>query len=177
MIARGALLVLTMCTLAGAADPPALSGVTLTGTDGRATPLERYRGKPAILFYEDRGSIGMNQAVKDALIARARRDGLLDAASVIAVANIAAYNFFPARDIATAFIRRAEAKAGIPILLDVDGTLMAPPWNLPGDSSTILLLDRAGRVVWQRSGALPPDQTDGMLDRLATLARGPAAPP
>ena len=176
MTAIGALLVLIACALARA-EPPALTAVALTGTDGRPVALERYRGRPAVVFYEDRASTTTNQAVKDAVFARARRDHLLDAASVIAVANIAAYNFFPARNIATAFIRRAEAAAGIPILLDVDGTLMTPPWNLPGDASTILLLDRDGRIVWRHSGMLPPDQTEQMLDRLAELAKGSAAQP
>jgi predicted transcriptional regulator len=87
------------------------------------------------------------------------------------------YNFFPARDIATAFIKRAEAKAGIPILLDVDGTFMAPPWDLPGDTSTVLLLDRAGRIVWKHSGKLFPDQTERMLDRLTEMARGSTTQP
>ncbi len=171
MLARCLVLLLLACTAVGAVDAPALTSVTLTGTDGRSAPLARYRGKPAIVFYEDRGSTSLNQAVKDALIARARRDDLLDAAAVVAVANIAAYDFFPARGIATAFIRRAEAAAGIPILLDVDGTLTGSPWLLPGDTSTILLLDRTGHVVWKHSGPLPPEQAAAMLDRLAALAR------
>ena len=177
VIGRGALLILIACALARAVEPPALTTIALTGTDGRPAALDRYRGKPAVVFYEDRASTATNQAVMDAVVGRARRDDLLDAASVIAVANITAYNFFPARDIATAFIKRAETTAGIPILLDVDGTLMAPPWNLPGDASTILLLDRTGRIVWQHSGKLPPEQAEQMLDRLAEIAKESAAQP
>lgn len=116
--------------------------------------------------------MGRNQALKDALFPRGgRRDGLLDAAAVIAVANIAAYDFFPARDIATAFIRRLEAAAGIPILLDLRGTLLAAPWHLPDDTSTVLVLDRDLRIVSRHSGALSATERERVLDRLAELVR------
>lgn len=156
---------------AAAATPAALATTTLSDTNGRRVALDRYLGKPAVLFYEDRGSIAINQAVKDALIARGRQDELLGAVAVIAVANIAAYDFPPAREIATAFIRRAERRAGIPILLDASGALMAAPWHLPDGTSTVLVLDREGQVVWRRSGAVSPGDAAGMLDQLARLAR------
>jgi hypothetical protein len=162
---------------ARAGDDSLLAVDGLTGTDGHPVRLERYLGKPAVVFYEDRGSTGQNQAVKDVLFARGRRDGLLDAVSVVAVANIAAYNFFPARDIATAFIRRLERAAGIPIVLDVDGTLLAPPWNLPGDASTVLLLDASGRVVWRHSGRLAPDEVERLLTALQGMAGGAGRAP
>jgi hypothetical protein len=170
MLVRPVLFVLFVCSLAGAAEPE-LGAVQLEATDGTPARLARYLGRPAVLFYEDRGSTELNHDVKDALIARGRREGLLEAVSVIAVANVAAYNFFPARDLATAFIKRAEGAAGIPIFLDLEGRLLAPPWNLPGDTSTVLLLDRAGRIVWRHSGKLTTDQTARMLDRLAAMAR------
>jgi hypothetical protein len=176
MWVRQAACVLALYALAAAAEPE-LAAVQLEGTDGSPARLERFLGRPAVLFYEDRGSRELNRDVKDALITRGRREGLLDAVSVIAVANIAAYDFFPARDLATAFIKRAEAAAGIPIFLDLHGALLEPPWNLPDDTSSVLLLDRAGRVVWRQSGKLTADETARMLDQLGAMVREPAPGP
>jgi hypothetical protein len=161
---------IVMCSVVARADDPSLlSSVTLTGTDARPAQLRRYAGKPAVVFYEDRGSIETNQALKDALVEQGRQHGLLSAVSVIAIANISAYNFPPAREIATAFIRRAERQAGIPILLDLSGALQAPPWTLPDDASTVLLLDAGGRVVWRHSGKVPAAESGRMLDQLRQL--------
>lgn len=158
-----------LAAAARAHEQSLLSSVALTGTDDRPAQLQRYAGKPAVVFYEDRGSIATNQALKDALIEQGRARGLLHAVSVIAIANISAYNFTPAREIATAFIRRAERQAGIPILLDLSGALQAPPWALPDDASTVLLLDAGGRVVWSHSGKVPPAETARLFDQLHRL--------
>jgi hypothetical protein len=169
MYARVLAAVLMLCSTANARDESLLSSVTLTGTDDRPVSLARFAGKPAVVFYEDRGSTATNQALKEALVEQGRRHGLLHAVRVIAIANISAYNFPPARQIATAFIRRAERRAGIPILLDLSGTLQAQPWALPDDASTVLLLDAGGRVVWRHSGKVPPAETTRMFDQLRRL--------
>jgi hypothetical protein len=165
-------MVLGMLLLAASAH--ALSGplaVRLERTDGSSVDLATYQGKPAVLFYEDRASTSLNQSVKDAVWARARRDGLEAAAHVIAVANIQAYDFFPARTFATTFIRQLEQRIGIPILLDLRGVLTSPPWNLPGDTGSVLLLDADGMIVSRQSGALTPADTERLLAALETLVR------
>lgn len=160
---------LALCAVAHGRGDSLLASSGLTGTDGKPAQLDRFAGRPAVVFYEDRGSLEANQAVKDALIARGRQEGLLQEVSVIAVANIAAYDFSPAREIATAFIRRAEQRAGIPILLDTAGVLQAPPWNLPADASTVLVLDGDGRIVWRYSGTVPADGREQLFSQLSRL--------
>lgn len=152
----------------------ALSGplvVDLERTDGTTVGLATYQGKPSVLFYEDRASTSLNQSVKDAVWARAKRDGLETAANVIAVANIQAYDFFPARTFAVTFISQLEKRIGIPILLDLRGVLTAAPWNLPGDTGSVLLLDANGMIVSQQSGALTKSDTDKLLGTLETLVK------
>jgi hypothetical protein len=154
----------------------ALSGplaVRLERTDGTTVELTSYRGKPAVLFYEDRASTSLNQSVKDAVWARARRDGMETAAHVIAVANIQAYAWFPARTFAITFIRQMEQRIGIPILLDLHGALTSPPWNLPGDTGSVILLDADGMIVSQQSGALTAADTERLLAALETLVTKP----
>ena len=145
----------------------AASTVSLRRTDGTATPLP-VGGRPAILFYEDRDSHEWNQPLKDALFTRGRERGLLELVRVIAVANVAAFDFFPAREIAMRYIRGLEGEVGVPILLDLDGALARPPWGLPSDGAAVVVFDKRGTPVLERRGRLSQADVDATL---ATLER------
>ena len=119
--------------------------------------------RPTVLFYEDKDSAALNQHVKDALFARGRDQGLLDAVTVVAVANVAAFDWFPARNFVLAAVRDVERKAHVPVYLDFKGALAAPPWNLPGQSSTVLVLNSSGEVIWQVKGRLSDAQLHALL--------------
>jgi hypothetical protein len=162
MFRMAAIVVLALAVLA-----PAASAVTLRRTDGTVAPLP-IGDRPAILFYEDRHSHAWNQPLKDALFARGRDRGLLDRVRVIAVANVAAFDFFPAREIATRYIRRLEGQVGVPILLDLDGALARPPWSLPSDGAAVVVFDGRGAPVLERRGRLSQAEVDATL---ATLER------
>lgn len=167
---RAALVTLLLLSPAArAAGDAAPRDAALERTDGSTVAMRTYRGKPAVLFYEDRHSTELNADVKTALLEQGRAAGRTDAVHVVAIANIQAYDFFPAKDFAVAFIRRLEGTIGIPILLDARGVLSAPPWNLPDEGGTVVLLDADGRVVWQHSGALGPERTKALLARVASL--------
>lgn len=167
-------LAIASAAAAQAAADVAPCGVALERTDGSSTPLLHEPGQPAVVFYEDRWSTSLNQELKDALYARGKAEGLLDEVRVVAVANIQQYDFFPARGIATAFIRGVEAKAGIPILLDVHGTLSSPPWTLPADGGTVLLVDRGCRERFRHTGKLASDDTQRFFAALEQVVRAPA---
>jgi hypothetical protein len=163
------LLAVVATSRARAADDAAPRDAELEGTDGGTVAIRMYRGKPAVLFYEDRHSTELNAEAKKALWEQGRATNRTDAVHVVAIANIQAYDFFPAKDFAVAFIRRLERKIGIPIVLDARGVLSRPPWNLPKDGGSVVLLDADGRVVWQRSGALGAEGTRELLARVAAL--------
>lgn len=154
-------------TLDAPCDPP--RDATLHGSDGDAVQLSRWRGRPVILFYEDRHSLKVNQPLKDALFTRGRSAGVLNAASVVAVANLQSFNFFPAKGIALSYVRKAERKAGIPILVDLEGTLTEDGWGLPGKTSSVLVLDRHGAEVFRASGPLTQPETQRFFSVLGGL--------
>jgi hypothetical protein len=142
---------------------------TLRGSNGKEVALSRWRGKPVILFYEDRHSTTLNSSFKEALFARGREQGLLDVAWVVAVANLEAYDFFPARGIALSHVRDEEKKWGIPILVDLKGTLGKEPWNLPTKTSSVLLLDGTGALVYRYSGRMKEEDQETFFQALGTL--------
>ncbi|WP_257454833.1 peroxiredoxin family protein [Archangium lipolyticum] len=166
-----------MLTIALLATSPALAtttrtgpmDATLRGSDGKEVALSRWRGKPVILFYEDRHSTTLNGSLKDALFSRGQALGLLDAAWVVAVANLESFDFFPARGIALSHVREEEKKWGIPILVDLKGTLGVAPWNLPTKTSSVLLMDGAGTVVYRYSGRMNEQERETFFQALSTL--------
>lgn len=136
---------------------------------GGSTAVSKFRGKPVILFFEDRDSPDLNKEFKDRLFQMGQERNLLDAAHVVAVANLEPFDFFPARDFALAAVRKEEARWGIPILIDWKGALSAAPWNLPEDTSSVTLLDSEGRVVYEHSGLLSKADQQRFLERLSSL--------
>ncbi|MFP2909611.1 hypothetical protein ACLESD_32115 [Pyxidicoccus sp. 3LFB2] len=131
--------------------------------------LSRWRGKPVILFYEDKDSTTLNSSLKETLFARGKERGLLDSASVVAVANLQKFDFFPARQIALSYVRDEEKKVGVPILVDLDGTLGNAPWKLPTKTSNVLLLDATGALVFQHSGRMKPEEEAAFFVALSQL--------
>jgi hypothetical protein len=142
---------------------------TLRGSSGKEVKLSRWRGKPVILFYEDRHSTTLNAPFKELLFTRGQALGLLDAATVVAVANLESFNFFPARDIALSYIRDEEKKWGIPLLVDWEGTLGEAPWGLPKKTSSVLLLDALGRPLFHSSGRMSGEDMELFFQRLGML--------
>jgi hypothetical protein len=153
----------------GEAPRPGPVDATLRTSAGDAVRLSRWRGKPVILFYEDKDSTTLNAPLKEALFARGKERGLLESAWVVAVANLQKFDFFPARQIALSYVRDEEKKAGVPILVDLDGTLGQAPWGLPTKTSNVLLLDADGALVFQHSGRMKPEEQERFFAALGQL--------
>ncbi|WP_426756969.1 peroxiredoxin family protein [Myxococcus sp. Y35] len=157
----------------GAAPAPAPSptpvDATLKTSSGKEVRLSKWRGKPVILFYEDKDSTKLNATLKKELFARGQERGILDAAWVLAVANLQSFDFFPARQIALSFVRDEEKKVGVPILVDMDGTMGKAPWKLPVKTSNVVLLDAEGALVYRHSGRMKPDELTAFFAVLSRL--------
>lgn len=161
----------------GSTPPDGPADATLRTSGGEKVRLSRWRGKPVILFYEDKDSTTLNLSLKETLFARGKERGLLDSAWVVAVANLQKFDFFPARQIALSYVRDEEKKVGVPILVDLDGTMGATPWELPMKTSNVLLLDAEGAVVFRHSGRMKPEEQEAFFTTLSRLIRvdlGPA---
>ncbi len=146
---------------------------SLAATDGRTVRVADFRGRPAVLFYEDRAATAVNAHFKRALFRRGRERALLDAVAVVPVANLRAYDFFPARAIALEAVRRIERRVGTPILVDFDGALAAPPWSLPATGAGVVVLAPDGHEAMRRTGRLDAADEAALFARLEELvARG-----
>ena len=152
------------------AGTPKPGDVEVATTEGNPVRLsDAFRSRPSVLFYEDKESNALNETLKNTLFARGKAKNLLDAASVVAIANVVAYDWFPARNLVIASVRDTEKQYGIPIYLDWKGVMVQPPWRLKPDSSTVVVVDGSGAVRYSKRGKLSQVEIDEVLALLATL--------
>ncbi|MBL8953813.1 MAG: hypothetical protein JNK82_23760 [Myxococcaceae bacterium] len=161
--------VVTMMLLGAPAEDPR-GEVQLSTTAGADVRLsELLRGRPSLIVFEDRESIAVNQHLKDAL-AGLRKSELLARISVVSIANVAAYDYFPARNLATRAIKDTEKATGVPVHLDWKGAMTRPPWAFASQGSTVVVVDRGGALKFSRCGKLEPREVDDVLALLASLS-------
>jgi hypothetical protein len=167
----GVAMVLTVVLTVGSATAQgAAMDARLSNTKGQSVWLAQKWGKPTVLFYEDKDGTFQNQPLKDALFRKGKETGLLDAVSVVAVANVRGFDWFPARNFVLAAVKDAEAKSGIPVYLDWSGALSNGPWGLGASGSSVVVVDAAGeKVLFSKQGKLSPEEIDQVFELLGTL--------
>jgi len=139
--------------------------------------LSRWRGRPTIFFFEDKGSTEQNVTLKREIFARAKALGLIGKANVLGVANLHGLDWFPVKLFALSAVREAERKDSVPVLVDWNCTLCAPPWSLPPAASSVVLLDAQGQLVHAWSGPLGRREIDEFFAQLAELLDVNVGPP
>ena len=68
------------------------------------------RGKPVLIVYEDKSSTAQNKALKDELAQIAKGDRYRSSVALAAVADVSAYDFWPARGFVRDAIREESRK-------------------------------------------------------------------
>ncbi len=113
--------------------------------DERPVTSEAMRGKPVVLAIVNTGSIDA-QAQLGYLVAMAKNDG--------ARVHYAAVALHPRREIPFVDALMSTVKADFPVALADAQALMSAtgPFGEIAGVPTVVVLDRAGRMVWKHSG-------------------------
>ncbi|MDP2273234.1 MAG: YtfJ family protein [Archangium sp.] len=142
----------------------------ISNTKGQSVWMTQLWGKPTVIFYEDKDATFQNQPLKDELFKKGKEKGLLDAVSVIAIANVRAFDWFPAKNFVVAAVKDAEKKSGVPVYVDWTGSLSSKPWNLSATGSNVLVIDATGeKVLFSKVGALTAAEIDQVFELLTSL--------
>ena len=157
-------------------EPPGVDAELVDSRDA-SVRLSQFRGKPLILFYEDRGSAEQNARLKRTLRERAEAQKLSSAARVLGVANVASYDFWPARGFVLSAVRTLERSDKVQVLLDWKHALAEAPFRLPEGTSSVVLLDAEGHLVQAWSGPVEGPAAEQFFEVLGHLLDvSPAAP-
>jgi hypothetical protein len=146
---------------------------SLPTTAGRDRSAAQLRGKVIVLFYETRGTITLNQHVKDAMGARFNRDrSLINRFALVAACNVAEYNSWPSQYFAREAISAVARSQRIELWLDWNRTLIQR-LGLRDGTSNIVLIDRQGRVRERLYGRVTDGGVGPLLDRMIALGNEP----
>lgn len=159
---------------------PVAPNFALEGTSGATRQLRDYAGRAVILIYEDRASNTQNDELKRELANRARAQDLTRDVAVVPVANLAGYNFWPARGFARDAVVDIARQQALEILIDWEGS-MAGSYRFRPGTSYVMVLDRAGRVRFRHAGTLSPQRRRAFFSAVSdamenTAPAAPAAP-
>ncbi len=123
------------------------------GTSGRTRHLSHYLGRAVIIVYEDRDSNHQNDVLKQELAARARAQDLTQDVSVVPVANLSGFAFWPAQGFARDAVLDIARQQQMEILIDWTGE-MARAYRFRPAMSYVMVLSREGRVLFRHAGTL-----------------------
>ncbi len=156
-----------------AAGPSPEAGAPLDAqvwtAEGRQISLRSFWGKPTVVLYESRAATELNRPLKDALWRRGCDPAARGAAQVLGVAALGELDWWPARALAERAVRERQAKVGIPVLIDWKGALTGGVWQLRSDSSSVIVLDSGGKMVFRATGALDDAQVRQVFQILEDL--------
>jgi hypothetical protein len=142
----------------------------VSNTKGQSVWMARLWGKPTVVFYEDKDGTFQNQLLKEALFKKGKEKGLLDSVSVVAIANVRGFDWFPAKNFVVSAVEDAEKSSGIPVFMDWSGVMSNPPWSLSATGSTVLVVDAAGeRKLFSKGGKLSPEEIGQVFELLSSL--------
>jgi hypothetical protein len=170
MIRRTFALALCLATSRAAGDPPApppaqapsvatavglprAPDFSLESTAGATRRLRDYLGRVVIILYEDRDSNQQNDTLKRELAEHARTDDLTRDVSLVPVANLSSYNFWPAKGYARDAVVDIARQQGYEIMIDWTGDMGRAYRFRPGQSH-VLVLSREGRVLFRTAGPM-----------------------
>jgi hypothetical protein len=142
-------------SLAWAETPPAYSvedpsGVALTST--------MLAGQRFLLWYEGPRTVSLNDDAKRALDRVLPRTGV----RLVAVGDVSAYDYWPARAFAKRKLTQYAAKYGHPIFGDWHAQMRAA-FHLQADVSNLLFVDANGAVLFRATGKLSQEQVDRVV--------------
>lgn len=153
-----------------AAAPPAVGAevpeVAIERLDGSTRNLPD-RARAVLVVYEDKDAGSQNQHLRALLSSagHARNRAVLE---VVAVGDVSAYDFFPARRFVLADIRKRQERDKNTIWLDWKGAVRAR-WGLTKGRSGILLVGSDGQARFVAEGPLAPAQVERLTAALTAL--------
>ena len=166
------LLPLTLLALPGLAQGlPLLGAVTPTvqiqSVDGKQEALQPQPGLPTLIFYEGRDSKKQNQELKHKL------KRLVDSVGgdyhgrvqLLPIANLEGLDFWPVRNFVQNAVRSESKRIGAEIYCDWNGELRQK-LQLKPNLSSVILLDRQGKVIFAAEGSIAPGEQDRLLELL-----------
>jgi predicted transcriptional regulator len=128
----------------------------------RTLDIDDKAKKAILVVYEDRDSSKQNQTLKDELASLAKDPKFEVGVTVVAIADLTAYNYWPVKGFAKDAMRDESRKFGTTIFCDWDGTARSK-LRLRQGVSNVVLYGKEGKVLFAHEGAMPVESRRAVL--------------
>jgi hypothetical protein len=146
----------------GTAEPE----LRLPPVDGDALMLSSALGRPTLIFYESKASRSQNWPFKKRLKDLVREtSSYRERVALFPIVDLEGYDFWPVHGFAADAVRAEAKRIGWPIYCDWTGDLRRA-LDVRSEMSTVILIDRTGKVVFAAEGPLEDEAQDRILELL-----------
>ena len=146
----------------------------LTDAWDRSLSVPKSSGRPLLLVYEDKDSATQNKEFKDELAELAKGDRYRNAVTLLAVADVDGYDFWPISGRVKDAIKRESTKAKTTIYCDWDGAVRKATGVRRGTSSVVLYA-ADGKVLIAHEGPMSKADREKVFALLRALLPSTAA--
>ncbi len=133
---------------------------------GRARPLPDAH--PVLVMYEDKEAQAQNERARQVLGRINDRPANRARFEFVAVADVAAWNWWPARRYVLADLKKIAARENTPLFADWTAAVRKA-WHLQPHKSTLVLAGSDGKVLFAGEGTLSDAQLAALVAELAKL--------
>ncbi len=148
-------------------------GIVLVDGWDRAFDLAKVE-RPLLLIYEDEGSSAQNQTLKDELIKLEQSRHYRKSVAHLVVADVSAYDYWPAKGIAKGELQKWSQKLGIVIYGDFSGQAKKK-LQVDAGKSNVVFYSSDGKVLFSHSGPLTQKDRAELLDLVKDRTRSVGA--
>lgn len=139
--------------------------------DGKVLQLQNLKGKPILIVYEDKDSSAQNQPLKEDLSKLASGDKYKKAIALAAIADVSAYDWWPAKGFVKDAIREESKKQKTTIYCDWNGGFRKA-YGIKKGVSNVILVGRDGKVLFAAEGVLGTDARKRLVSLLGEQVGG-----
>jgi len=143
----------------------------LEDADGNALELKALKGKPVVIIYDDRTSAPSSESFRKELIKMLKSNALGGEVQLLLVANVSAYDFWPARGTVEDVVRKETKKQGTKIYLDWTGGLRSA-MKLKNEVTSVVMVGKDGRVAFASEGVPQGKDQQRLVEMLRAQAGG-----
>ncbi len=138
----------------------------LPPVDGDALMLSSSLGRPTLIFYESKASRSQNWPLKKRLKDLVQEtSSYRERVALFPIVDLEGYDFWPVHGFAADAVRAEAKRIGWPIYCDWTGELRRA-LDVRSEMSTVILIDRNGKVVFAAEGPLEEQEQERILELL-----------
>jgi hypothetical protein len=142
--------------------------------DGRAFEVRSLRGKKTLIFfYEGKDTAQQNKSLKGELAKLTKSDRYRSATQLVAVGDVADYDYWPVKGVVKDKIREESKKSGWPIYCDWDGSFRSA-FKLRRDASNVVVVGKNGSVLFAAEGPVDARKRERLFNVLRAEVEGSA---